>query len=58
MSAMREAPLECAHDICNCSVTGPVEGGDVYCSPYCRGADESSIESETCACGHPECDTP
>jgi hypothetical protein len=54
---MREASLECAHEICNCLVTGPVEGGDVYCSNYCR-TDERSVESETCACGHPECDTP
>lgn len=55
---MHESPLECDHDICNCSVTGSVEGGDVYCSDYCRDADESSLESETCACGHPACDTP
>jgi hypothetical protein len=54
---MHEAPLECDHDICNCSVTGPVEGG-VYCSNVCRNAAEQGVESETCACGHPECDTP
>jgi hypothetical protein len=55
---MHESPLECDHDICNCSVTGPVEGGDVYCGSFCRNADEQALESETCACGHPECDTP
>jgi len=55
---MHESPLECDHDICNCSVTGPVEGGDVYCSEFCRDADERTLESESCACGHPACDTP
>lgn len=55
---MHESPLECDHDICNCTVTGPVGGGDVYCSDVCRDASEEGVESETCACGHPECDTP
>ncbi|HET6274764.1 MAG TPA: hypothetical protein VFE16_02335 [Candidatus Cybelea sp.] len=55
---MHESPLECAHEICNCSVTGPVDGSEVYCGNFCRNADEQGIESETCACGHPECDTP
>ncbi len=55
---MHESPLECSHGICNCSVTGPVDGSDVYCSNFCRNADEQGIEGETCACGHPECDTP
>jgi hypothetical protein len=55
---MRESALECGHDVCNCSVSGPVEGGDVYCSDYCRNAEERGLESETCACAHPECDTP
>jgi hypothetical protein len=55
---MLEAPLECGHDICNCSVTGPVNGAEVYCSDYCANADAEGLESETCACGHPECDTP
>lgn len=55
---MHESPLECAHEICNCSVTGPVDGSEVYCCSFCRNADEQGIESETCACGHPECDTP
>jgi hypothetical protein len=55
---MREAPLECAHDLCNCSLVGPVDGSDVYCSNFCRSSTEAGRESETCACGHPECDTP
>jgi hypothetical protein len=55
---MHEAPVECSHDICNCSVTGTVDGAETYCSDYCRNSDESGRESETCACGHPECDTP
>jgi hypothetical protein len=55
---MHEAPLECAHEPCNCSVTGPVDGADVYCSAFCRNAAAKSLESEICGCGHPECDTP
>jgi len=53
---MQEAPVECSHDPCNCSVIGPVEGGEVYCSDFCRGA-EQGLESESCGCGHPQCDT-
>ena len=55
---MREAPLECDRDVCNCSVIGAVDGGDIYCSDFCRDADERGLESEVCGCGHPECDTP
>jgi hypothetical protein len=55
---MRESPLECGHELCNCSVIGSVAGSEVYCSDFCRNADEGGIESETCACAHPECDTP
>jgi len=55
---MHEAPVECTHDLCNCSVTGPVSGGEVYCSEDCREATEAGVESETCACGHPACDVP
>ncbi len=54
---MHESSLECDHDICNCTLTGPV-GSDVYCSDFCRNAEEQSVESEACACGHPECDAP
>jgi hypothetical protein len=56
MSTLREA-LECSHELCNCMVMGPAEG-DAYCTTYCRNADDGGIESDTCACGHPECDTP
>jgi hypothetical protein len=55
---MHEAPVDCSYELCNCSVTGTVEGGEVYCSDFCSTADEESLESEVCACGHPECDTP
>jgi hypothetical protein len=57
VSALREA-VECSHELCNCMVMGPAEGGDAYCSTYCRNADDGGIESDACACGHPECDTP
>lgn len=55
---MYESPVECTHDLCNCSVTGLVAGGEVYCCDYCRNATDAGIESETCACGHPACDVP
>jgi hypothetical protein len=55
---MHEAPLDCAHEPCNCSVTGPVDGAEVYCGASCRAAAENSLESDTCACGHPPCDVP
>jgi hypothetical protein len=52
---MREAPVECGHELCNCSVVGEVDG-EAFCSDYCRQSDADSIESESCACGHPPCD--
>ena len=52
---MHEAPAECGHDLCNCSLIGPI-AGETYCSGYCRRAAEDSDESEACACGHPQCD--
>jgi hypothetical protein len=54
---MRENSIECSHELCNCTVPG-TGGGDAYCSGFCRNATEQGLESETCACGHPECDTP
>ena len=45
----------CTRDICRCTLMGPSRG-EVYCSEACRSADESGIESENCACGHPPCD--
>ncbi|MBV8530428.1 MAG: hypothetical protein JO104_03850 [Candidatus Eremiobacteraeota bacterium] len=53
---MYEASIECTHERCNCSVIAAIDGGDAYCSGYCRTATEESVESETCACGHPQCD--
>jgi hypothetical protein len=55
---MRENSVECSHDLCNCAVTGTLGFTDAYCSDYCQDATERGLESETCACGHPECDTP
>jgi hypothetical protein len=57
VSALHEA-VECSHELCNCTVMGPAMGGDAYCSNYCRSVDDGGIESDTCPCGHPECDTP
>ena len=53
---MHEAPVECAYEPCNCSVSGPVEGGEAYCSAFCSSADQDGVEADTCACGHPQCD--
>lgn len=55
---MYENSVECSHELCNCVVRGTADGADVYCSDYCRDATEQGVESETCACTHPECDTP
>jgi hypothetical protein len=49
--------IQCAHDLCNCVLTAEVES-EKYCSDACRDAVENGIESETCQCGHPPCDTP
>jgi hypothetical protein len=40
---------DCAHAICNCTVTA----GEIYCSSYCENAPESAYTA--CACGHPDC---
>jgi hypothetical protein len=55
---MHETPVECTYDPCSCSVVGPAEGGEAYCSSFCRDATESSLEGESCACAHPQCDVP
>jgi hypothetical protein len=54
---MQELTIECTNELCNCSVIGPVDGSEVYCSDFCSNASEESIESESCSCGHPQCDT-
>ena len=48
----------CSHELCTCPVEEPATGGEAYCSDYCKNADAGGIESEACACGHPECDVP
>jgi hypothetical protein len=55
---MHQNSVECSHELCNCVVPGMADGADAYCTEYCRDAAEQGLESETCACGHPECDTP
>ena len=54
---MQDRGIECSHEPCNCVVIGPIASGEAYCGDFCRSA-EQRIESETCACGHPPCDTP
>jgi hypothetical protein len=56
-NTMQDRGIECNHEICNCVVIGPIETGEAYCSDYCRGVTADGIESELCACGHPQCDT-
>lgn len=48
----------CEHEPCRCEV----EGGQPYCSEYCRNAAEFTDEPEDpedrvgCGCGHAACD--
>lgn len=53
---MQDHGIECAHEPCNCLVIGPVVGGEAYCSDFCNAAQAGDLESEACACGHPQCD--
>ena len=53
----RRESVECAHDLCQCTVMSSIVG-ETYCSDACRQAADDSIESETCPCGHPQCDAP
>lgn len=54
----RDLNVPCGNDICNCTVSAPVDGGSTYCSDYCQDVTDQSIESESCSCGHPPCDEP
>ena len=40
----------CQHDSCNCLIR---DSDDEYCSPYCKGASDTT--GIACECGHPEC---
>jgi hypothetical protein len=54
---MQQQSVECAHDLCQCTVMqAPRE--EKFCSQACREAQEGGIETETCGCGHPQCDVP
>jgi hypothetical protein len=53
---MQDHDIECAHEPCSCLVIGPVVGGEAYCSDFCSAAQAGDLESEACACGHPQCD--
>ena len=55
---MRDLGIECNNEPCNCVVPGSAVSGEAYCSDACRSAVEETIESESCACGHPPCDEP
>jgi hypothetical protein len=58
LRAMTDLNVPCGNDICNCTVSAPVDGGVRYCSDYCQDVTDQSIESESCSCGHPPCDEP
>jgi hypothetical protein len=51
----------CANENCQCMVTSEIAPSDdpteSYCGDSCREAADEE-ETETCACGHPACDTP
>ena len=47
--------IECAHDLCNCTLTAEMETEE-YCSPVCKDDETGGIESDACKCGHPPCD--
>ncbi|HEY9180120.1 MAG TPA: hypothetical protein VIO32_05335 [Candidatus Baltobacteraceae bacterium] len=49
--------IECAHDLCNCTLTAQMQVEE-YCSQSCKDAQQNGIETETCSCGHPQCDVP
>jgi len=49
--------IGCAQELCNCVITADI-GSEKYCSDACQATVEDAIESETCKCGHPPCDTP
>ena len=55
---MQDRGIECTYTPCNCLVIGSVRDGEAYCSDFCRSVPEGGLESETCACGHPQCDAP
>ena len=47
--------IECAHDLCNCTLTAEMETEE-YCSPSCKDDASGGIEMDACNCGHPPCD--
>lgn len=55
--------LTCAHEPCACVVDATFAEEDLaeserrFCGEYCYRASERE-EEETCACGHPACDSP
>ncbi len=53
---MHDRGIECSHEPCSCLVIALVGSGEAYCSDFCSSAEERSLESESCACGHPQCD--
>ncbi len=42
---------KCAHEMCNCMVTGD----DDYCSEHCEDAEDQDMDEISCDCGHPGC---
>jgi hypothetical protein len=44
--------MDCQHEGCLCQV----EGGQQFCSDYCRAHAEGTQHAEhVCECGHPAC---
>ncbi len=54
-SSLMQQSIECAHDLCNCTLTAEMETEE-YCSPVCKDDESGGIESDACKCGHPPCD--
>ncbi len=52
---MHDHGIECSYEPCSCLVIADVDSGEAYCSDFCSSADDRP-ESESCACGHPQCD--
>ena len=48
---MEDDNNKCAHEMCNCMVTGD----DDYCSEHCEEAEDQDIAEISCDCGHSGC---
>ena len=60
---MTNEKMHCSNEKCECMASAGIdpaigEPGETYCGDYCREAYATEEEMDTCACGHPECDSP